>query len=62
MEVTPEEVKYRHITGYSDTNKKGNQALTDLRRMMAYTLSIVGQIDKHEQNDLEGELNSLMEL
>ncbi len=55
-------MKYRHITGYSDTNKKGNQALTDLRRMMAYTLSIVGQIDKHEQNDLEGELNSLMEL
>ena len=62
VEVTPEEVKYRHITGYSDTSKKGNQALTDLRRMMAYTLSIVGQIDKHEQQDLDGELNSLMEL
>lgn len=62
VEVNSEEVKYARVTKYSDKEKTGKWEYVDSRTMMAYTLSITGQIEKIDDNKLAKELDSLLEL
>lgn len=62
VEVTVSDLRYAIITSYDDRRKTGKWGYVDLKKLMAYTMSITQQIDKKVEKDTREDLDSLLEL